>query len=262
MSPLLVFLGESIAKALLTNGVPRSSLTFFESAKNRIAYVEKTLRLKKATSISDLVRMSRYVILAVKPQDSRRVLEEISAGITSDNILISIMAGVTTSQIISILEKPAKIVRTMPNICVKVGAGIIGISSNRLVSEKEIDKIRHMLSPLGEFIALGEEMMDAMTAIGGSGPAFFLLFLEAMIDAGVKIGLSRDKAKLATLQVAKGTLKMLEEENIHPTIMRDMITSPGGTTIAGIASLEESAFRGNLIKAIEKTCRRAKELST
>lgn len=255
-------MGESIAKALLTGGLPRSALTFFEIGKNRTAYVEKSYRLKKAKSISDLVNASKYIILAIKPQDSAGILKEISPVITSRKILISIMAGVTMSQIITIMEKPAKIVRIMPNICVKVGTGMMGISSHRLVTKEEIEKIRRMLSPLGEFMALGEDMMDAMTAVGGSGPAFFLLFLEAMIDAGVKIGLSRDKSKLATIQVAKGTLKMLEQENMHPTIMRDMITSPGGTTIAGIASLEECAFRGNIIKAVEKACRRAKELSS
>jgi pyrroline-5-carboxylate reductase len=122
--------------------------------------------------------------------------------------------------------------------------------------------VQKILSPLGHFVEAGEELMDAITALGGSGPAFFLLFLEAMIDAGVKIGLARDKAKAISLQVVKGTLKMLEEEKIHPTVMRDMITSPGGTTIAGIAMLEERAFKGSVIEAIEKACKRAKELSS
>ena len=103
--------------------------------------------------------------------------------------------------------------------------------------------------------------MDAMTALGASGPAFFLLFLEAMIDAGLKIGIPREKARIISAQVVKGTLKMLEEEGIHPTVMRDMITSPGGTTISGIAVLEEKAFKGIIIEAIEKASKRAKELS-
>jgi len=103
--------------------------------------------------------------------------------------------------------------------------------------------------------------MDAVTALGGSGPAFFLLFLEAMIDAGVKMGITREKSKTISTQVIKGTLKMLEEEKIHPTVMREMVTSPAGTTIAGLAVLEEKAFRGNIIKAIEKSMKRARELS-
>jgi pyrroline-5-carboxylate reductase len=111
-------------------------------------------------------------------------------------------------------------------------------------------------------VEVSEDLMDAVTALGGSGPAFFLLFLEAMIDGGVKTGLPRDKAKIISLQVMKGTLKMLEEEKIHPTVMRDMITSPGGTTIAGIAVLEARAFKGNVMEAIERACKRAKELAS
>jgi pyrroline-5-carboxylate reductase len=103
--------------------------------------------------------------------------------------------------------------------------------------------------------------MDAVTAMGGSGPAFFLLFLESVIDAGVKMGIPRDTSKLLSLQVVKGTLKMLEEEGLHPTVLKEMVVSPGGTTITGLAHLEERAFRGNIITAIEKAAKRAKELS-
>ena len=103
--------------------------------------------------------------------------------------------------------------------------------------------------------------MDAVTSLGASSPAFFLLFLEAMIDGGVKTGIPRDKARAISLQVIKGTIAMLDEENIHPALMREMITSPGGTTISGLAALEDKAFRGSVIEAIEKAAQRAKELS-
>jgi pyrroline-5-carboxylate reductase len=108
---------------------------------------------------------------------------------------------------------------------------------------------------------VGEELMDAVTALSGSGPAFFLLFLEAMVDAGVKMGLPRDKAKTLSIQVVKGTVQMLEEEGLHPTLMKEMITSPGGTTMAGLASLEEGALKGTVMRAIEIASKRAKELS-
>jgi pyrroline-5-carboxylate reductase len=114
---------------------------------------------------------------------------------------------------------------------------------------------------MGKTVELGEELMDAFTALGGSGPAFVLLFLEAMIDAGVKLGLPRDKSTAVSSQVVKGTIKMLEAESLHPTLMREMITSPGGTTIAGLATMERGAFRGTVIRAIEETCKRSKELS-
>ena len=255
-------MGESIVKALIDRGPKKETLLFAEAKKERATYIEKTYGLKCAKTLSELVQKTDYIILAIKPQDAKEVIHAISPFLTDKKIVISIMAGITTSNILSLIGKPIRVVRIMPNICVKVGEGMMGITSNRVVTKEERAKAQKMLSPLGHFVEVGEELMDAVTALGGSGPAFFLLFLEAMIDAGVKTGLPRDKAKAISLQVIKGTLIMLEEEKIHPTVMRDMITSPGGTTIAGIAILEERAFKGNVIEAIVKACKRAKELSS
>ncbi len=255
-------MGEAIVKALINKGIKKEAFLFSEAKKERAAYVEKTYGLKCAKTLSELVQKVHYIVLAIKPQDAKEVINEISSFITDKKIVVSIMAGITTSNILSHLGKPIKIIRIMPNICAKVGEGVMGITSNRAVTKEERVKVQKILSSLGQFVEIGEELMDAVTALGGSGPAFFLLFLEAMIDAGVKTGLQREKSKAISLQVIKGTLKMLEEEKIHPTVMRDMITSPGGTTIAGIAILEERAFKGNIIEAIEKACKRAKELSS
>ena len=255
-------MGEAIVKALISRGFKKEVLLFVEVKKERATYIEKTYGLKCAKTLSELVQKADYILLAIKPQDAKEVIQKISPSLNDKKIVISIMAGITTSNILSLMGKPIRIVRIMPNICVKVGEGMMGITSNRVVTKEERAKVQKMLSPLGHFVEVGEELMDAVTALGGSGPAFFLLFLEAMIDAGVKTGLPRDKAKAISLQVVKGTLKMLEEEKIHPTVMRDMITSPGGTTIAGIAILEERAFKGNVIEAVVKACKRAKELSS
>ncbi|HQP57004.1 MAG TPA: pyrroline-5-carboxylate reductase dimerization domain-containing protein, partial [Syntrophorhabdus sp.] len=121
--------------------------------------------------------------------------------------------------------------------------------------------VKAMFSSMGQTIEVNEELMDSVTALGGSGPAFVLLFLEAMIDAGVKLGLPRDKSSAISSQVIKGTIKMLDMENLHPTLMREMITSPGGTTIAGLATMEQQGFKGIVIRAIEDSCKRSKELS-
>jgi pyrroline-5-carboxylate reductase len=255
-------MGEAIVKSLINRGLKKEVLLFAEAKKERAAFIEKTYGLKCVKTLSELVQKADYIVLAIKPQDAKEVIQVISPSLNDKKIVISIMAGITTSNILSLMGKPIRIMRIMPNICVKVGEGMMGITSNHIVSKEERAKVQKMLSPLGHFVEVGEELMDAVTALGGSGPAFFLLFLEAMIDAGVKTGLPRDKAKTISLQVIKGTVKMLEEEKIHPTVMRDMITSPGGTTIAGIAILEERAFKGNVIEAVVKACKRAKELST
>jgi pyrroline-5-carboxylate reductase len=255
-------MGESIVKALINRGFKKEAFLFTETKKERMTYIEKTYGLKCAKTLSELVQKADYIVLAIKPQDAKEVIQAICPSLDDKKIVISIMAGITTSNILSLMDKATKIVRIMPNICVKVGEGMMGITSNRIVTKEERAKVQKMLSPLGLFVEVSEDLMDAVTALGGSGPAFFLLFLEAMIDAGVKTGLPRDKAKIISLQVMKGTLKMLEEEKIHPTVMRDMITSPGGTTIAGIAVLETRAFKGNVIEAIERACKRAKELAS
>lgn len=255
-------MGESILKALIDRGVKKEAVLCAETKKERTVYIEKTYGLKCAKTLTELVQKADYIVLAIKPQDSKEVVHAISPSLNDKKIVISIMAGITTSNLLSLSGTSLKIVRIMPNICVKVCEGMMGIASNPAVTKEERAKVQKMLSPLGHFVEVGEDLMDAVTALGGSGPAFFLLFLEAMIDAGVKTGLPRDKAKTISLQVIKGTLKMLEEEKIHPTVMRDMITSPGGTTIAGIATLEARAFKGSIMEAVEKACKRAKELSS
>jgi pyrroline-5-carboxylate reductase len=209
----------------------------------------------------EIVKKTDYLILAVKPQDSKDVLQKIAPLLTENKVLISIMAGITTSNILSIVGKAVKVVRIMPNICVKIGEGAMGLTSNKMVGTEEVESVKDMFSSMGKIVEVGEDLMDAITAIGGSGPAFVLLFLESMIDAGVKLGLPRDKSAIISSQVMKGTIKMLDTENLHPTIMREMITSPGGTTIAGLATMEQGAFKGIVIRAIEDACKRSKELS-
>jgi pyrroline-5-carboxylate reductase len=254
-------MGEAIAKNLLKSGVKKESILCFEVKLERRSFIEEKYKLKFTESVGELIKKARYIILSIKPQDSNKLLKSIASLIDDKKIIISIMAGITMSNVLSAIGKPSKIIRIMPNICVKVGEGAIGIAPGPDIKKEEIEAVKALILPMGKTIEVGEELMDAVTALGGSGPAFFLLFLEAMIDAGVKIGIARDKSKVICSQVIKGTLKMLEEEDIHPTLMKEMITSPAGTTISGLSVLEESAFKGNIIKAVEISAKRAKELS-
>lgn len=254
-------MGESILKALLKNGFKKDGVVFSESKKERASYIEKTYGVKNMKKAAALVKGSDCLIIAVKPQDAKKVLQDIAASISSSQVIVSIMAGVTISNILSLLGKPVKIVRVMPNIAIKVGEGVIGVAAGTDVTREEMKAVAAMFSSMGLVVEVGEDLMDAVTSLGASSPAFFLLFLEAMIDAGVKIGMPRDKARAICVQVIKGTLAMLEEEQVHPTVMREMITSPGGTTIAGLAVLEGRAFKGSVIDAIEKACKRSRELS-
>lgn len=254
-------MGESILKALLKSGIKKDDLCFAEAKKEKALSIGKTYGIRQVKKVAELTKRSDLVVVAVKPQDASKVLPFIASSMDDSKILVSIMAGVTISNILSLSGRPLKIVRMMPNIAVKVNQGVIGIAAGADVAGEEIASIKALFSCLGLTIELGEELMDAETSLGASSPAFFLLFLEAMIDAGVKIGIPRDKSKAISMQVIKGTVAMLEEEQIHPALMREMITSPGGTTISGLAAMEDRAFRGIVIEAIERACQRAKELS-
>jgi pyrroline-5-carboxylate reductase len=254
-------MGESILKALLKNNMQKTSILCIEAKSDRADYISKTYGMKCYENLEEIIKKAEYLILAVKPQDSKNILQAISPLFDDKKVFISIMAGITTSNILSIMGKAVKVVRIMPNICVKVGEGAMGLTSNKIVSIEEVEEVKTMFSSMGKIVEVGEELMDAITAIGGSGPAFVLLFLEAMIDAGVKLGIPRDKSAIISSQVVKGTIKMLELESLHPTIMREMITSPGGTTIAGLAAMEQGALRGTVIRSIEEACKRSKELS-
>lgn len=254
-------MGEAILKALLKNGTQKTSILCAEAKSARADCIAKTYQVKCYADPKEIVKKAEYLVLAVKPQDSKSVLQSIATQFTDKKVLISIMAGITTSNILSLVGKAVKVVRIMPNICVKVGEGAMGLTSNKIVMPEEVEEVKTMFSSMGKTVEVGEELMDAVTALGGSGPAFVLLFLEAMIDAGVKLGMPRDKSTTVSSQVIKGTIKMLEAESLHPTIMREMITSPGGTTIAGLATMEQGAFKGTIIRAIEDACKRSKELS-
>jgi pyrroline-5-carboxylate reductase len=254
-------MGEAILKAFIKNGAQKASILCAEAKSARADFIMNTYGIKCYKDPGEIVKKAQYLVLAVKPQDSKNVLQAITPYFNDKKVLISIMAGITTSNILSIVGKEVKVVRIMPNICVKVGEGAMGLTSNNIALPEEVEEVKTMFSSMGKTVEVSEELMDAITALGGSGPAFVLLFLEAMIDAGVKLGLPRDKSSTISSQVIKGTIKMLETENLHPTIMREMITSPGGTTIAGLTTMEQGALKGTVIRAIEDACKRSKELS-
>ncbi len=254
-------MGESIIRALLGAGTDRAEIVSFEVKTARAEAIAKSYGVERAKDPGDLAALCHFVILAVKPQDAKAAIGALAPSIRESNVLISIMAGITTSTIMSLLGKPAKIVRVMPNICITIGEGALGIAPNDLLSQDEKASVMALLAPLGRIVEVTEEQMDAVTALGGSGPAFVLTFLEAMIDGGVRMGLPRDKAYTLAVQTMKGTVMMLEKEGLHPAAMKESITSPGGTTIAGLVLLDEKGFKGNVVRALEAAQSRAKELS-
>lgn len=255
-------MGESVIKALLKNNIPQKNICFIEAKKERAGHIAAAYGIDEVHEMPDMAQRSDVIVLAVKPQDAAKVLPKVAASVSASHILVSIMAGITIAKIISLAGTDLRVVRMMPNLAIKVNEGVIGMTASPDVSADEFSAIQSLFSRAGLIVEVDEGHMDAITSLGASSPAFFLLFLEAMIDAGVHIGLPRDKAKAISIQVVKGTIEMLEQDQLHPAVMRELITSPGGTTISGIASLEANAFKGNIMEAIERAARRAKELSS
>ncbi|MBI4709532.1 MAG: pyrroline-5-carboxylate reductase, partial [Nitrospirae bacterium] len=229
-----------------------------EPREDRRQYLEENYGVKTTSSNKDAAALSGIIILAVKPQNMGAVLDEISAEVTEDKTVVSIAAGLTLAFLSSKL-KTKKLIRVMPNTPALVQEGMSVMSMCECIHDKDIAIVKDILMSIGKVIALPEKYMDAVTALSGSGPAFTAFFIEAMIDAGVKTGLSRDHASELAVQTIIGTAELLKT-GLTPEKLRGMVTSPGGTTAAGLKAFEEKNFKDIVAYAIEAAVNRAKEL--
>ncbi len=183
---------------------------------------------------AEAIRGARLVILSVKPQDIRELLAQIAPAVSSEQTLLSVAAGVTTSAIESRLPDGARVVRAMPNAPALVHEGIAGVCGGDHARDEDIDVATTALGHLGAVVRVAEDDMDAVTALSGSGPAYFALLAEAMIEAGLLLGLSRDVSTRLVVQTMFGSARLLRDEQMHPVELREAVTSPGGTTTRAI----------------------------
>jgi len=200
------------------------------------------------------------VVLSVKPQIFGRILDEIAEAVGADALVISIAAGVPVSVIQSKLPPGTRVVRAMPNTPALVDAAATALARGEHARESDLDDARRIFDAIGITVVLDESQMDAVTGLSGSGPAYVFLILEALSDAGVKVGLSRRNAQLLAAQTLLGSAKLLLETNEHPGRLKDMVTSPGGTAITGLHTLENGGVRTTLMNAVEAATRRSREL--
>ena len=200
------------------------------------------------------------IVLAVKPQVLPQLLAEIADHVAADKLVISIAAGVTTRRIREGLNGHARLVRAMPNMPAVVAAGATAIASATGATEADLDEAAALFQSVGSVVRVSEAMLDAVTGLSGSGPAYAFIAIEALADAGVRAGLPRDVALKLAAQTLMGAGKMVLESGEHPGKLKDMVTSPAGTTIAGVAALERAGFRAALMQAVEAATARSKEL--
>lgn len=211
-------------------------------------------------SNSAVVEQSEIVFLAVKPQYMSAALDEIRTTVRDSHLIVSIAAGVPSSRIAEGLDADCRIVRVMPNTPALVGCGASAIAAGSNATDDDLDLVERLLSTVGIAVRVNESLLDAVTGLSGSGPAFGYQAIEALSDGGVLMGLPRDIATRLAAQTLLGAAKMVLETGQHPGALKDAVTSPGGTTIAGLHALELSGFRAALISAVEAAALRSAEL--
>lgn len=260
------FLGGGVMAEVLITGIIKSGLlpadNIFVSDINseRLEILEEKLGINKVESNAELVKKAKLLIIAVKPYVLEGVLSDIKEKIASDHEVISIAAGIKISYIENYLGK-LSVIRVMPNMPCLVRCGVSAISAGSYSNEEQKKRAKSIFESVGHVVFVEEKLLDAVTGLSGSGPAYMYIILEALSDAGVKAGLSRDIAIDLAVHTMMGSAKMVLETKKHAAELKDMVTTPAGTTIAGIYELEKHGLRSALIAAVNAATERSKELS-
>ena len=254
-------MGESLISGLIyaRSSVPENIICS-DIRKERLKSVRDTYGVITTTSNTDVVNASEIVIYAVKPQIMASILRETAAHLDMSKVIISIAAGVPLAAIESCLNKDLRLIRVMPNIAASVKEGAAAITAGKHASKEDLKLAKAIFDSVGKSIIIEEELMDAITGLSGNGPAYIFLIVDALADAGVKMGLSREDALLLSAQSVLGAAKLLLETNEHPGRLKDKVTSPGGTAIAALHTIEEGGLRTTLINAVEVGTKRSREL--
>ena len=254
-------MAEAIIKGVIRAGVvsPKNILSSDVSEDRRRLFSDSFGIITVPNNL-ELVSQAEIIVLAIKPQGIGFVLKEIAKAVDISKLVISIAAGVTLKYIEDSLKANSRVVRVMPNTPALIGEGVTAISTGSKATKEDLNIARNIFDAVGKTVVIEERYMDAVTGLSGSGPAYVFLIIDALIDAGVKVGLDRDTAKTLAVQTVFGSAKMILETGENPTQLRDKVTSPGGTTIAGLHVMEAGRLRAVIIDAVEAATNRSKEL--
>ncbi|MFC7341578.1 pyrroline-5-carboxylate reductase [Saccharopolyspora griseoalba] len=252
-------MGEALLSGLLKAGRAPAELMFTERFPTRAEELAKTYGIEHV-EVAAAVQRADVLVVAVKPQDIEPLLDEIAPKIPGGKLVVSLCAGLPTKLYERRLPEGTAVVRVMPNTPMLVGEAMSAISGGAHAEAHHLDLVEELLSSVGKVARVPEGQQDAVTALSGSGPAYFYFLVEAMIDAGILLGIPRDKAADLIVQSAVGAAAMLREGGGHPVMLREAVTSPAGTTISGLRELEKHGVRAALIDAIEAARDRSVEL--
>jgi pyrroline-5-carboxylate reductase len=255
-------MGEALVSGLIGSGSSKPKhITCTDVREAKLKEIQEKYGVQTTTNNLEAVADSDILIYAVKPQIMAAVLNETAEKLDMSKLIISIAAGVPMEAIESCLNKKLRLIRVMPNIAAAVKEAATAVAAGKNATEEDIKMAMAIFDSIGKTVFIPENyLMDAITGLSGSGPAYIFLIVEAMADAGVKVGLSRQEALFLSAQTVLGAAKMLMETQEHPGQLRDRVTSPGGTAIAGLATLEKGGLRTTLINAVEVATNRSREL--
>jgi pyrroline-5-carboxylate reductase len=252
-------MAEAIISRLLASGTyAAKEILTSEPSAHRREFLEQTYDIG-VTEDNTQSAAAEIVLLAIKPQIFDRVVAQINT--PSSGAIVSILAGVSLAKLEAAFPQRA-VVRTMPNTPATVGAGVSAIAFGSLVTTAQQETISRIFQAVGEVVIVNDNLMDAVTGLSGSGPAYIAIAIEALADGGVAAGLPREIASKLALQTVLGTAQLVKESDLHPAQIKDRVTSPGGTTIAGVSQLEAAGFRSALIEAVRSAAHRSRELGT
>jgi pyrroline-5-carboxylate reductase len=253
-------MGEALIGGwLAAKTVPPEALVATDASAERRDLMKRRFGIRTGTDNRDAASWADVVVLAVKPQILDGVMKELSSALAG-KLVLSIAAGVTIAHLARLAPKGVRVVRVMPNTPVLVRDGVSALSFGDGVSDKDQQLTRRLFEAVGRAVVVEEKLMDAVTGLSGSGPAYVFMAIEALADGGVKMGLPRTVADLLAAQTVLGAARMVLETGEHPAKLKDRVASPGGTTIAGLHRLEQGGLRAALMAAVEAAAKRSEEL--
>ncbi len=255
-------MGEALISGLVLSKAARpENIICSDIAEDQLEEIQSKYKVETTTDNIKVAQQSEIIVYATKPQILGQVLKETAAGLDKSKLIISIAAGVPLAAIAAGLNKELRLIRVMPNICAFVKESATAIAAGEFASKEDLKLARAIFDSVGRTVVIQENvLMDAFTGLSGSGPAYIFTIVDAMADAGVKMGLSRKDSLFLSTQTVLGAARLLLESGEHPGQLKDRVASPGGTAIAGIHTLEQGGLRTTMINAVESATKRSKEL--
>lgn len=254
-------LGEALITGMIDAGIVNKDRFIATAAhRERADYLQGKLGIASTLSNEEAVGSARLVLLCVKPQVVAEVLRQVADVLTPDHLVISVAASVTTRYIENAVSKAVPVIRAMPNTPCLIRQGMTAVSPGKYATDLHVQQARKIFDAIGRTLIVDEQLMDAVTGLSASGPAFVYTIIESFIEGGVKVGLPRDVARLLAAQMVHGAANMVLETGEHPAKLKDIVTTPAGCTVDGLLELEDGGLRVTLIKAVVRATLRAREL--